>query len=293
MAESWPDWVLLTTSDNKTFRAVGIASNEKAAITLALADINALLQSNINSTTRVISQKKNHQVSSEFKQSVQLDSRSRNFSNIGIEQKHYHNDQVAVQISLTKQNIINSVNAELSTFFNGNKSAEQLSRLDHWQQRVWSIQQKSLLTNIAADLYLLETLSAQTAEVIALQQSFIQWQQLISNFADKARFEVQSPDSLSGLVPLLSSQLAGGQGETYWLQPELQIKKARKGNLHYAQLQLSVKLIDSQPPFRTVYSHSIKHQQKASSFNKAKALALNELTELIRQGASVILFKPN
>lgn len=293
MAQSWPDWVLLTKSDNEYFKSVGIANNEKAAVSLALADINTLLQSNINSSTRVVSQKKNNVVSTQFKQSIQLDSRSRKFSNIKIEKKHYANDNVAVQISLSKQNIIDSLITELSSFFNTNKSAEQLALLDDWQQRAWSMQQKNQLDNIAADMLLLESLSQQTSELNSLQQDFNHWQQLMTDLADKARFEVQSPDSLFGLVELLSSQLSGGQGTTYWLQPELIEQKGRKGKQYYSQLRLSIKVMESSSPFRIVYSNSIKHQQKADSFISAKKLALNELIELMRNSDNFILFTPN
>jgi hypothetical protein len=293
VAQSWPDWVLLTKSDSEYFKAVGIASNEKAAVTLALADINTLLQSNIDSSTHVVSQKKNNLVSTEFRQSIQLDSRSRKFSNIKVENKHYANGKVAVQIGLSKQDIVDSLIAELSSFFKTNKNAEQLSLLDDWQQRVWSMQQKSQLHNIVADMLLLEILSQETSELSSLQQDFIHWQQLMADLADKARFEVQSPDSLFGLVELLSSQLSGGQGTTYWLQPELIEHKGRKGNKYYSQLRLSIKIMESFPPFRVVYSNSIKHQQKADSFINAKKIALNELIELMRNSGNFILFTQN
>lgn len=293
MAESWPDWVLLTKSDSKYFKAVGIASSEKEARAMALADINLLLQSRINTSATLLSQKKNKVVNSEFKQLIKLDSRSRVFSNITIENKHHTNDQIAVQISISKQNIINSLLSELSSFFKNKKSDEQLSRLDDWQQKIWSVQQKNQLSNIATDMRLLEALSPVTSEVTSLQQSFSHWQQLMTDYSDQARFEVQSPDSLSGIVELLSSQLAGGQGKTYWLQPELMVKKARKGNSHYSQLRLSIKVMESFPPFRIVYSNSIKHQQKSDNFIKAKELALNELIELIRSSDSFILFTKN
>jgi hypothetical protein len=293
VAESWPDWVLLTTSDNEYFRSVGVADSKKEAITLALDDINGLLQSRINSSTTLVTQKKGRNVSSEFRQLTKLDSRSRKFSNITIENKFHKNDKVAVQISISKNNIIKSLTSELSLFFKMNKSDKQLFRLDDWQQKIWSIQQKSQLYNIAADMQLLETLSQETSELTSLQQDFGRWQQLMIDLADKAHFEVQSPDSLFGIVELLSSQLAGGQGKTYWLQPELVVKKARKGKTHYAQLQLSIKVIESSPPFRTVYSNSIKHQQKADNFIKAKELALNELIKLMRNSDSFILFNQN
>jgi hypothetical protein len=293
VAESWPDWVLLTTSDNEYFRSVGVADSKKEAITLALDDINGLLQSRINSSTTLVTQKKGRNVSSEFRQLTKLDSRSRKFSNITIENKFHKNDKVAVQISISKNNIINSLISELSLFFKMNKSDKQLFRLDDWQQKIWSMQQKSQLYNIAADMQLLETLSQETSELTSLQQDFGRWQQLMTDLADKAHFEVQSPDSLFGIVELLSSQLAGGQGKTYWLQPELVVKKARKGKTYYAQLQLSIKVIESSPPFRTVYSNSIKHQQKADNFIKAKELALNELIKLMRNSDSFILFNQN
>jgi hypothetical protein len=290
MAESWPDWVLLTKSDNEYFRAVGIANSEKEARAMALADINTLLQSKITTSTTLLSQKKNKIVNSEFKQFIKLDSRSRVFSNVTIESKHHTNDQVAVQISISKQTIINSLLSKLSSFFKNKKSDAQLSSLDDWQQRIWSVQQKNQLYNIAADMTLLEILSPATSAVTSLQQSFSLWQQLITNYSDQARFEVQSPDSLSGIVELLSSQLAGGQGKTYWLQPELIVKKAKKGNEYYSKLRLSIKVMESLPPFRIVYSNSIKHQQKSDNFIKAKELALNELIELIRSSDSFILF---
>ncbi|MFQ3277865.1 MAG: hypothetical protein ACI8SZ_002211 [Colwellia sp.] len=293
VAELWPDWVLLTTSDNEYFRSVGVADSKKEAITLALDDINGLLQSRINSSTTLVTQKKGRNVSSEFRQLTKLDSRSRKFSNITIENKFHKNDKVAVQISISKNNIINSLISELSLFFKMNKSDKQLFRLDDWQQKIWSMQQKSQLYNIAADMQLLETLSQETSELTSLQQDFGRWQQLMTDLADKAHFEVQSPDSLFGIVELLSSQLAGGQGKTYWLQPELVVKKARKGKTYYAQLQLSIKVIESSPPFRTVYSNSIKHQQKADNFIKAKELALNELIKLMRNSDSFILFNQN
>ncbi|MFQ3311667.1 MAG: hypothetical protein ACI8SC_000838 [Colwellia sp.] len=293
VAESWPDWVLLTTSDNEYFRSVGVADSKKEAITLALDDINGLLQSRINSSTTLVTQKKGRNVSSEFRQLTKLDSRSRKFSNITIENKFHKNDKVAVQISISKNNIINSLISELSLFFKMNKSDKQLFRLDDWQQKIWSMQQKSQLYNIAADMQLLETLSQETSELTSLQQDFGRWQHLMTDLADKAHFEVQSPDSLFGIVELLSSQLAGGQGKTYWLQPELVVKKARKGKTYYAQLQLSIKVIESSPPFRTVYSNSIKHQQKADNFIKAKELALNELIKLMRNSDSFILFNQN
>jgi len=292
-ASAWPNWVYQTHCTAEYFCAVGIDQNEALAKKLALDDLSQQLQVSVNSESTISISKKENKSHSSFSQRIELTTESIPLNLVFVAERAFQNNQMALLIKLPKQQFYNNLSARIRTFFNNMITPEQLSQQPLWQQRVWAMKQLTEQTKIESQLSLLTALSKNRALSSGLWEKFKQWQTLTLSSKNKAIIEVQAPPELQIITSSINQHLIGGAGNIYWLQPSIKTKSAKKSGRYIVQALLSLELLESKPPYRILFSNSIKVQRSASSYRTAKQKAIEAIVHLIETSKGQVLFSKN
>lgn len=292
-AFSWPNWVYQANCAADYFCAVGIAQGETLAKKMAFDDLSQQLQASVNSQTIVSVSKKDNKSHSSLSQKIELTTESIPLNLVFVAEKAIQNNQVALLIKLPKQQFYNNLSTRITTFFDNLSTPKQLSQQPLWQQRVWAIKQLAEQTKIENQLSLLTALSEGRTLSSGLWQKFKQWQQLTLALKNKAIIEVQASHELQTIAASINQHLIGGAGTIYWLQPSIKTKSAKKAGKYIVQTLLSLELLESEPPYRILFSNSLKAQRSASSISAAKQQAINAIAYLIETSKGQVLFSKN
>jgi hypothetical protein len=292
-ASVWPTWVYQADCPADYFCAVGIAPSEALAKKIAFNDLSHQLQVSVNSQSLVSMSKKDNKSSSALSQKIKLTTESIPLNLVPVVDKAFQNNQVALFIKLSKQQFYNNLSARVTTFFDNISTSEQLIRQPLWQQRIWAIKQLTKQAKIENQLSLLTALNRQKTLSSGLWQKFKQWQQLTLALKDKAIIEVQASHELKTIATIINQSLIGGSGNIYWLQPTMAIKSAKKSGEYIVQASLHLELLESEPPYRVLFSNSLKAQKSAPTFNTAKQKAIGTITHLIEASKGQVLFSNN
>jgi len=292
-ASVWPNWVYQTNCTAEYFCAVGLAQNEISAKKLALDDLSQQLQVSVNSQTSIDVSKEEDKSTTRFKQKIELSTESIPLNLIFVAERTFQNSQMALLIKLPKQQFYNNLSAHVASFFNNMTTPEQLSQQPLWRQRVWAMKQQEEQTKIKNQLSLLTALNKNKTSSSGLWEEFKQWQKLTLSSQNKAIIEVQAPHELQVITSSINQYLIGGAGEIYWLQPSIKTRTAKKSGKYIVQVLLSLELLESKPPYRILFSNSIKVQRKAPSYNAAKQKAIEAIVQLIKTSKGQVLFSKN
>ena len=207
-----------------------------------------------------------------------------------VSKKTFNNDEVALLIRLSKSQYYANLTSRLTTFFDNILTVTQLNLQPLWQQRVWALRQMATQPKIENYIVLLSSLNNERTASSGIWEKFRQWQRLTSRLKNKAIIEVQASDELSEISSKISNSLLGGAGKTYWLQPSIKSKTAKKGPEYVAQVVLSIELLESDPPYRVLFTNSLKKQQRAPSKKSAKQRAMKAIAQLIESSNGQALF---
>jgi len=289
----WPNWVYQTHCTVEYFCAVGIAQNEALAKKLALDDLSQQLQVSVNSQSIISISKKENKSHSSFSQRIELTTESIPLNLVFVAERIFQNDQMALLIKLPKQQFYNNLSARIRTFFDNVTTPEQLFQQPLWQQRVWAMKQLTEQTKIESQLSLLTALNKNRTLSSGLWEKFKQWQTLTLSSKNKAIIEVQASPELQVITSSINQHLIGGAGNIYWLQPSIKTKSAKKSGRYIVQALLSLELLESKPPYRILFSNSIKVQRSASSYRTAKQKAIEAIAHLIETSKGQVLFSKN
>lgn len=292
-AFAWPSWVYQTNCTNDDFCAVGIAANEALAKKLAFSDLSQQLQASINSQSLVSVSKKDNKNSSSLSQKIEVTTESIPLNLISVAEKAFENNQTALLVKLPKEQFYKNLSTRVSTFFNNLLTPEQLAEQPLWQQRIWAIKQLAEQTNIENQLSLLTALNEARTLSSGLLQKFAQWQQLTSTFKNKAIIEVQASHELKSIAASINQSLMGGAGTIYWLQPSIKTRSAKKSGKYVVQALLSLELLESEPPYRVLFTNNLKAQRSDSSLSAAKQKAIEAIAHLINTSKGQVLFNKN
>ncbi len=292
-AFAWPNWVYHANCADKNFCAVGVAHSETLAKKMAFDDLSQQLQASVNSHSLVSISKKDNKSNSSLSQKIELNTESIPLNLVSVTDKAFENNQVAVLLKLPRQQFTNNLSTRLTTFFNNISSSKQLFHQPLWQQRVWAIKQQAKQAKIENQLSLLTALSEQKTLNSGLWQKFKQWQKLTVALNNKAIIEVQASHELQTIATSINQHLVGGAGKIYWLQPSIKTKSAKKAGKYTVKALLSLELLESKPPYRILFSNSLKAQRSAPSFSAAKQKAIEAIAHLIKTSKGHILFSKN
>jgi len=292
-AFAWPNWVYQANCAVDHFCAVGIAQNEALAKKMAFDDLSQQLQASVNSQSLVSISKKDNKSSVSLSQKIELTTESIPLNLVSVTEKASQNGRVALLLKLPKQQFYNNLSTRLTTFFDNVSTAKQLSEQPLWQQRVWAIKQLTQQTKVENHLSLLTALNESRTLSSSLWQKFKQWQQLTLALKNKAIIEVQASHELQAIATSINQSITGGAGTIYWLQPSIKTKSAKKADKYIVQALLSLELLESEPPYRTVFSNNIKRQRSAPSLSAAKQKAINAIAQLIETSKGQVLFSKN
>ncbi|TWX56857.1 LPP20 family lipoprotein [Colwellia hornerae] len=289
-AAVWPSWVYQSNCSEEYFCGVGIAENEVMAKKFAFDDLSQQLQANVSSQSIVSIQKKDNRNSYTLSQQIKLTTESIPLNLVSIAEKTFKNNQTALLIKLSKQQFYNNLASRVSTFFDNITTSSQLHLQPLWQQRVWAVRQLAQQSSVENNLILLSSINEEKTLSSGIWQKFKQWQQLISALKNKAIIEVQAPIELGVINTSINLSLTGGAGTVYWLQPSIKSKSARDGNEYVVEVVLSVELLESEPPYRVLFTNRLKNQHRASSPNIAKQRAIEAIAQLIESSKGQVLF---
>ena len=292
-AFAWPNWVYEPSCQAQYFCAVGIAENEALAKKLAFDDLSQQLQANVNSQSLVSISKKGNKSSASLSQKIELTTESIPLNLVSVAEKAFESNQTALLIKLPKQQFYTNLSSRVSTFFDNVSTSEQLAEQPLWQQRVWAIKQLAEQTKVENQLSLLTALNETQTSSSSLWLKFKQWQQLTLALKNKAIIEVQASHELQTIAASINQNLTGGAGTIYWLQPSIKTKSAKKSGKYIVQALLSLELLESMPPYRIVFTNSLKAQHSASTLSAAKQKAISEITHLIETSKGQVLFSKN
>jgi len=292
-AFAWPNWVYQANCAADYFCAVGIAESEALAKKVAFDDLSQQLQASVNSQSLVSVSKQDNKSSASLSQKIELTTESIPLNLVSVADKAFENNQIALLIKLPKQQFYTNLNSRVFTFFDNLSTAEQLSEQPLWQQRVWAIKQLTEQTKVENHLSLLTALNESRTLSSGLWQKFKQWQQLTLTLKNTAIIEVQASHELEEIATSINQSLTGGAGTIYWLQPSIKTKSAKKADKYIVQALLSLELLESEPPYRTVFTNSIKKQRSAPSLSAAKQKAITAIAQLIETSQGQVLFSKN
>ncbi len=289
----WPNWVYQANCAADSFCAVGIAQTETLAKKVAFDDLSQQLQASVNSQSLISISKKDNKSSSSLSQRIELTTESIPLNLVSVAEKAFQNNQTALLIKLPKQQFYNNLTTRVTTFFDNVSTSEQLSQQPLWQQRVWAIKQLSKQAKIENQLSLLTALSTERTHSSGLWEKFRQWQQLTLALKNKAIIEVQASHELQTIATSINQHLTGGAGTIYWLQPSIKTKSAKKAGKYIVQALLSLELLESKPPYRILFTNSLKAQRSAPSLSIAKQKTIEAIAHLIETSKGQVLFSKN
>ncbi len=289
-ASAWPDWVYQTNCGSEYFCAVGIAENETMAKKIAFDDLSQQFQATVSSESIVSITKKGTRNSSTLLQKIKLTTESIPLNLVSVSEKSFINNQTALLIKLSKQQFYNNLAARLGNFFANISTSEQLSQQPLWQQRVWAQRQLARQPRVENYLVLLSSINETKTNSTGLLKKFKQWQQLTLALKNKAIIEIQAPSELGVINASINRYLTGGSGTVYWLQPSIKTKSAKAGSEYVAEVLLSIELLESEPPYRVLFSNTFKERHRGSSVNVAKQRAIAAIAHLIEASKGQVLF---
>jgi len=289
-ASAWPSWVYQANCGTDYFCAVGIAENEVMAKKLAFDDLSQQLQASVSSQSTISITKKGKRNSSTLTQKIKLTTESIPLNLVSIAEKSFENNQTALLIKLSKHQFYNNLASRVSTFFDNITTPLQLYQQPLWQQRVWAQRQLVQQPSIENHLVLLSSISDERTTSSGVWQKFKRWQQLTLELKNKAIIEVQAPQDLGVISASINRFLTGGSGTVYWLQPSLMTKSAKNGDEYVVEVLLSVELLESEPPYRVLFTNTLKERHRATSINTAKQRAIEAIAHLIEISKGQVLF---
>jgi len=289
-ASAWPSWVYQANCGTDYFCAVGIAENEVMAKKLAFDDLSQQLQASVSSQSTISITKKGKRNSSTLTQKIKLTTESIPLNLVSIAEKSFENNQTALLIKLSKHQFYNNLASRVSTFFDNITTPLQLYQQPLWQQRVWAQRQLVQQPSIENHLVLLSSISDERTTSSGVWQKFKRWQQLTLELKNKAIIEVQAPQDLGVISASINRFLTGGSGTVYWLQPSLMTKSAKDGDEYVVEVLLSVELLESEPPYRVLFTNTLKERHRATSINTAKQRAIEAIAHLIEISKGQVLF---
>jgi hypothetical protein len=292
-ALAWPSWVYQANCGTDYFCAVGIAENEVMAKKVAFDDLSQQLQASVSSQSIVSISKKGNRNNSTLTQKIKLTTESIPLNLVSIVEKSFENNQIALLIKLPKQQFYNNLSTRVVTFFDNVSTLDQLSQQPLWQQRVWAIKQLAEQAKIENQLSLLTAISEQRTHSSGLWKKFKGWQQLTLSLKNKAIIEVQASHELQVISTSINHNITGGSGTIYWLQPSIKTKSAKKLGKYIVQAILSLELLESMPPYRILFTNTLKVQRSAPSQSIAKQKAIEAFAHLIETSKGQVLFNKN
>jgi hypothetical protein len=289
-ASVWPNWVYQANCGSDYFCAVGIAENEVMAKKVAFDDLSQQLQATVSSQSIVTITKKGNKNSSSLSQQIKLTTESIPLNLVSVIEKKFENNQVALLIKLSKQQFYKNLAARVNTFFDNIATSNQLHLQPLWQQRVWAQRQLAEQSRVENQLVLLSSISEERTNSSEMWKKFKRWQQLTSELKNKAIIEVQAPIGLEVIKASINRSLTGGAGTVYWLQPSIKTKSANNGGEHVVEVLLSIELLESEAPYRVLFTNTLKERHRGSSVNEAKQRAIEAIAHLIEVSKGQVLF---
>ncbi len=289
-ASVWPNWVYQANCGSDYFCAVGIAENEAMATKVAFDVLSQQLQASVSSQSIVSITKKENKNSSTFSQQIKLTSESIPLNLVTVAEKAFENKQTALLVKISKQQFYKNLAARVSTFFDNISTSSQLYLQPLWQQRMWAQRQLAQQPKVVNYLVLLSSISDERTNSSGMWKKFKQWQQLTSELKNKAIIEVQAPRELKVINASINRSLTGGAGTVYWLQPSIKTKSAKYGGEYVVEVLLSIELLESEPPYRVLFTNTLKERNRASSANVAKQEAIEAIAHLIEVSKGQVLF---
>lgn len=289
-AFTWPDWVYQINCTDSYFCAVGIAESETVAKKMAFDELSQQLQASVNSQSLVSVSKKGNKSSASLSQKIELITESIPLNLVLVAKKTFKDNQTALLIKLSKEQFYHNLSTRVFTFFDNIETPEQLNEQPLWQQRVWAVKQLANQAKIENQLSLLTALNENKTSASGLWQKFKRWQQLTLLLKNKAIIEVQASHELKTIATSINQNFTGGAGTIYWLQPSIKTKSAKKSSEYLVQASLSLELLESEPPYRTLFTNSLKMQRSAPSQSGAKQKAIKAIAHLIETTKGLVLF---
>jgi hypothetical protein len=289
-ASAWPSWVYKANCSTEYFCAVGVADDEVMAKKFAFDDLSQQLQASISSKSIVSVTKQGNESSATLAQKIVFTTESIPLNLVSVAEKAFENNQTALLIKLPKQQFYKNLTARVNTFFENISTSIQLNQQPLWQQRVWAQRQLAHQPRIENHLVLLSSINDTKTNLSGLWQKFKHWQQLTLTFKNRAIIEVQAPKDLGEISASINRHLIGGAGTVYWLQPSIKTKSAKDDNEYVVEVLLSLELLESEPPYRVLFTNRLKERRHASSAALAKQLAIAAIAKSIDVSKGQILF---
>ena len=292
-AAAWPNWVYKANCSIEYFCAVGIANNESMAKKFAFDDLSQQLQASISSKSIVSVTKQGNESGATLAQQIVFTTESIPLNLVSVVEKAFENNQTALLIKLSKQQFYKNLTARVNNFFENISTSIQLNQQPLWQQRVWAQRQLAHQPRIENHLVLLSSINDTKTNLSGLWQKFKHWQQLTLTFKNRAIIEVQAPNELGDISTSINRNLIGGAGTIYWLQPSIKTKSAKDDNEYVVEVLLSIELLESEPPYRVLFTNTLKERHRAFSITLAKQLAMAAIAKSIDVSKGQILFSEN
>ncbi|MBA6389919.1 LPP20 family lipoprotein [Colwellia sp. BRX10-3] len=289
-ASAWPSWVYQANCSAEYFCAVGVADNQVMAKKFAFDDLSQQLQASISSRSIISVTKNGNESDATLSQKIELITESIPLNLVSVAEKAFENNQTALLIKLSKQQFYKNLTARINTFFDNISTSAQLNQQPLWQQHVWAQRQLAQQSRVENHLVLLSALNEKKTSFSGLWQKFKHWQQLILALKNKAIIEVQAPTELNVISTSINRSLTGGAGTVYWLQPSIKTKSAKDGSEYVVEVLLSLELLESEPPYRVLFTNTLKERHRASSINAAKQRAVAAIADLIDLSKGQVLF---
>jgi len=289
-ASAWPTWVYQANCSTEYFCAVGVADDEAMAKKFAFDDLSQQLQASVSSTSIVAVAKQGNESTATLAQKIVFTTESIPLNLVSVAEKAFENNQTALLIKLSKQQFYENLTARVNTFFENISTSIQLNQQPLWQQRVWAQRQLAQQSRIENHLVLLSSINNTKTKLSGLWQKFTHWQQLTSTLKNRAIIEVQAPNGLGEISTSINRHLIEGAGTIYWLQPSIKTKSAKDDNEYVVEVLLSLELLESEPPYRVLFTNTLKERNRASSVTLAKKRAIAAIAKAIDVSKGQILF---
>lgn len=287
---AWPDWVYQAKCSTEYFCAIGVAENETMAKKFAFDDLSQQLQASVSSTSIVAVAKQGNESTATLAQKIVFTTESIPLNLVSVAEKAYENNQTALLIKLSKQQFYENLTARVNTFFENISTSIQLNQQPLWQQRVWAQRQLTQQSRIENHLVLLSSINNTKTKLSGLWQKFTHWQQLTSTLKNRAIIEVQAPNGLGEISTSINRHLIEGAGTIYWLQPSIKTKSAKDDNEYVVEVLLSLELLESEPPYRVLFTNTLKERNRAPSVTLAKKRAIAAIAKAIDVSKGQVLF---
>ncbi|WP_133407938.1 LPP20 family lipoprotein [Parashewanella tropica] len=276
---AWPEWVTTNSAKPEYITGVGVGASRAEAENAALAEITAQLLVQVNTNTSQWLEKNNQQTTNQFTQRTQT--KTLPFKLVGIESLNSSTkrNQFAVQIGIKKRRLIQVIDSELVNLKHLSVPESHIE-----QQFVWVVENQGKLARHAdlVDIYQMLSGSQSTYRILlakVTQQFNRVWRNLscrVVTDSETAQFQTH-----------IERQLPCGGNHEIWIRPNIQWKHATAHGYKHAKASFIIQFMQASDPFLPIKTYQFEVMAKAKSIQKAKGIAIKQLSSQLQQPISL------